>query len=299
MQIAFVGLGTMGMPMARNIVRGGFAVRGFDSRAQARDAFVAAGGTAAATGGASVADADVVVTMLPDDAVVREVLDGPEGLVAASRPGTIFVEMSTTSPATKQAMGAVAAARGCTLLDCPVGRTADHAVAGTLTIMAAGDAAAIERVRPMLMTMGEHLFVCGPVGAASAMKVINNALAATISGASLEALIAGSKAGLELETMFAIFRTTAAWNAALAGGLPKKALKRDYAPGFMAKLAYKDVGLAVGFAETLGTEARFARTALSLLSDALADGFGADDSPGSMLRTLESRSGTVLPTIKG
>ncbi|WP_137176561.1 NAD(P)-dependent oxidoreductase [Roseomonas sp. AR75] len=298
MQIGFVGLGTMGLPMARNLLRAGHAVRGFDTNPAARAAFAEAGGAPAESAAASARGAEAVVTMLPDDAIVRGVLAGEGGLLAAMAPGSVLVEMSTTGPATKQAMAQAAAAGGITLLDCPVGRTVDHAVAGTLAIMAAGDTAAIERMRPLFDAMGEHVFVCGPVGAASAMKLINNALAAAVNAATIEALVAGNKAGLSLETMFAVFRTTAAWSNALAANLPKKALKRDFKPGFMARLAHKDLGLAIGFAEEVGAEARFARAAHAVLAEALQDGYGAEDSAGSMLRAVERRSGVELPLME-
>jgi len=297
MRIGFVGLGTMGLPMARNLLRAGLVVRGFDMSAAARAALVESGGEAAASAAECAAGADAVVTMLPDDAVVKAVLVGA-GVLAAMRPGAILVEMSTTGPATKQAMAAEAARHGVVLLDCPVGRTADHAVKGTLAIMAAGDAAAIERMQPLFSAMGEHVFNCGPVGAASAMKLINNALAAAINAATIEALVAGNKAGLTLETMFSVSRTTAAWSDALAANLPNKPLKRDFKPGFMAKLAHKDLGLAVGFAEEVGAEARFAKAAHAVLSEALQDGYGAEDSAGSMLRAVERRSGVALPRME-
>ncbi len=296
MRVGFVGLGTMGLPMARNLLRAGLAVRGYDTSEAARAALAESGGDVATSAADCAAGAEAVVTMLPDDAVVRDVLVGA-GVLAAMRPGAVLVEMSTTGPATKQAMAAEAAQHGVVLLDCPVGRTADHAVKGTLAIMAAGDGAAIERMQPLFSAMGEHVFNCGPVGAASAMKLINNALAAAINAATIEALVAGNKAGLTLETMFSVFRTTAAWSNALAANLPNKALKRDFRPGFMAKLAHKDLGLAVGFAEAIGAEARFAKAAHALLGEALQDGHGAEDSAGSMLRAVERRSGVELPTM--
>jgi 3-hydroxyisobutyrate dehydrogenase-like beta-hydroxyacid dehydrogenase len=142
--------------------------------------------------------------------------------------------------------------------------------------------------------MGNELHVCGDVGAGSALKLINNALVAAVNAASIEALIAGRKANLDLATMFSVFKTTMAWNNALAIGLPRKALKRDFRPGFMTRLAHKDVGLALGMADDLGVPMDLSRAAYALLGQAIDDGFGADDTPGSMLRVCEARGGVEL-----
>ena len=142
--------------------------------------------------------------------------------------------------------------------------------------------------------MGSEVHVCGEVGAASAMKLINNALVACINAASIEALVAGSKAGLSVEAMMGVLKTTMAWNNSLAIALPRKALKGDFSPGFMARLAHKDVALALEMARELDAPMRQGQAAFALLGQALADGYGADDTAGSMLRACEARAGVHL-----
>lgn len=293
-RILFVGLGTMGLPMARNLVRAGFDVAGYDVNPDGIAAFVAAGGQASGDPLAAARACDVVVTMLPDDRAVTAVLAGRSGLVANLRQGALAIEMSTTAPRTKKALQAEASARGVDFIECPVGKTVEHAIAGTLSLMAGGDPAQIERARPILGAMGDEVHVCGEVGAASAMKLINNALVACINAASIEALVAGSKANLSVETMMSVLRTTLAWNNALAKALPGKALKGDFRPGFMTRLAHKDVGLALEMARDLDVPMRQGEAAFALLGQALDDGYGADDTPGSMLRACEARGGVHL-----
>jgi 4-hydroxybutyrate dehydrogenase/sulfolactaldehyde 3-reductase len=292
--ILFVGLGTMGLPMATNLVKAGFDVVGHDRNPAAVSSLVAAGGRASIGLAAALREADVVVTMLPDDAIVDQVLGGEDGVVAQARPGALLIEMSTTAPATKIAHASAAAARGIDFVEAPVGKTMDAAIAGTLTLMAGGDAAHIDRARPILAPMGNELHVCGAVGTASAMKLINNALVACINAASIEALVAGRKANLDLGLMLGVFKSTMAWNNALAVGLPRKALRRDFRPGFMTKLAHKDVGLALSMARALDVPMTQGEAAYAILEEALREGYGADDNPGSMLRVCESKGGVEL-----
>lgn len=284
-RVLFVGLGTMGLPMAANLVKAGFPVTGHDAATGAMERFQAMGGTVTADPRAAAKDADVVVTMLPDDRVVTSVLPP---LLSQMRPGTLAIEMSTTAPATKVALAEQAAARGVDFVESPVGKTMEAAIAGTLALMVAGTPAAIERARPVLAPMGNEVHVCGAMGAASAIKLINNALVACINAASIEALVAGRKANIDLETMMGVFKTTMAWNNALSTALPRKALKRDYKPGFMTRLAHKDVGLALAMAKDLEVPMTQAAAAYATLSEALDEGYGNDDTPGSVLRVIEA-----------
>ena len=292
--VLFVGLGTMGLSMAANLVRAGFAVSGVDRNPAALAKLVEAGGQRAAGAREAAASADAIVTMLPDDRIVTDVLGGNGGLIAAARRGALVIEMSTTAPSTKIALARLAQERGVDFIESPVGKTAEHAVSGTLTLMAGGPPEAIDRARPLLAALGNELHVCGNVGAGSAMKLVNNALAACINAASIEALIAGSKAGLSLDTMMNVMKSTMAWNNALATGLPRKALRRDFEPGFMTRLAHKDVGLALQMARELEVRMSQVEGAYALLGEALARGFERDDTPGSMLRVREADGGVRL-----
>jgi 3-hydroxyisobutyrate dehydrogenase-like beta-hydroxyacid dehydrogenase len=198
--------------------------------------------------------------------------------------------MSTIDPATTRKVGAAIADRGAAMIDSPVGKTADAAVAGTLTLMVGGAAEVVERCRPVLDCMGTDFFHCGDLGAGQTMKLVNNLLATAVSEASIEALVAGTRSGLTLDTMMSVLRTTMAWNNALAIALPKRPLAGDFAPGFMMKLAHKDCRLALQMVEGLGVEAPVGRAAFASVEEAMRRGL-ADDDVGALLKLREEAVG--------
>jgi len=296
--VGFIGLGTMGAPMARNVLKKGHALTVFDVAPAAVSALVAAGARAAATP-AQVAEAsDVVITMLPDAPDVERVALGRDGLVQGLRAGVVYVDMSTIDPDTTRRVAAAVRAKGAAMIDSPVGKTADAAVAGTLTLMVGGDAADIARVRPVLDCMGTDFFHCGPVGAGQTIKLINNLLATCIAEATIEALVTGTKAGIALDTMLAVFRTTMAWSSQLAVAMPKRPLAGDFSPGFMMKLAHKDCRLALAMTEGLGVTAPVGRAALASLDQGLARGL-ADDDVGALLKLREQPVGVKVRLAAG
>ena len=271
MNVGFIGLGTMGAPMARNILTKGHSLIVFDvnaprcGRAGRRRARRPRPRRAR-----SPAASDVVITMLPDAPDVERVALGPDGIVEGIRPGAVYIDMSTIDPATTRKVGAAIAAKGAAMIDSPVGKTADAAVAGTLTLMVGGDAAdVVARCRPVLDCMGTDFFHCGELGAGQTMKLLNNLLAQAIGEASVEALVAGTKAGLTLDTMLSVLRTTMAWNNQLAIAMPKRSLVGDFKPGFMMKLAHKDCRLALQMVEALGVDAPVGHATLASLEEGI------------------------------
>jgi 3-hydroxyisobutyrate dehydrogenase-like beta-hydroxyacid dehydrogenase len=290
MNVGFIGLGTMGAPMARNVMKRGHALTVFDVVPAAVVSIVAAGARAGATPKDVAAASDIVITMLPDAPDVERVALGPEGVVAGIRAGAIYVDMSTIDPATTRKVGAAIADRGAAMIDSPVGKTADAAVAGTLTLMVGGAAEVVERCRPVLDCMGTDFFHCGDLGAGQTMKLVNNLLATAVSEASIEALVAGTRSGLTLDTMMSVLRTTMAWNNALAIALPKRPLAGDFTPGFMMKLAHKDCRLALQMVEGLGVEAPVGRAAFASVEEAMRRGL-ADDDVGALLKLREEAAG--------
>jgi 4-hydroxybutyrate dehydrogenase/sulfolactaldehyde 3-reductase len=291
--IGFLGLGTMGGPMARNILRNGFAVMGYDLSQAALDAHVAAGGTAARTVHELGRRCDIVITMLPDGPDVEKAVLGSGGLIEAMRAGSVLIDMSTIDPTVTRRIGTALSERGIDMIDSPVGKTADHAVAGTLTLMVGGNPAVVERVRPVLSCMGRDFFHCGGLGMGEALKLTNNFLAATILSATAEALVMGVKAGLSLDLMTEVMKTTMAWNNQLAVALPKKGLSGDFSPGFMVKLSEKDQRLALGMAKSLGVETPVGNAAYGALSQAASEGF-ADMDVTALLRLREEEAGVVV-----
>ena len=293
MNVGFIGLGTMGAPMARNVMKKGHALTVFDVVPATVVAMVAEGARAGATPKEVAATSDIVVTMLPDAPDVERVALGPEGVVAGIRAGAIYVDMSTIDPATTRKVGAAIAAKGAAMIDSPVGKTADAAVAGTLTLMVGGSADVVDRCRPLLDCMGTDFFHCGELGTGQTMKLVNNLLATAVSEASIEALVAGTRSGLTLDTMMSVLRTTMAWNNALAIALPKRPLAGDFAPGFMMKLAHKDCRLALQMVEGLGVQAPVGRAAFASVEEAMRRGL-QDDDVGALLKLREEAAGVEV-----
>jgi len=293
MIVGFIGLGTMGGPMARNLLKKGHQVVAFDVHPASVRALTEAGAKSAETPKAVAAQSEVVITMLPDAPDVERVALGKDGVVEGIRAGSVYVDMSTIDPSTTRKVGAAMAAKGVSMIDSPVGKTADHAVAGTLTLMVGGPVETIARVRPVLDCMGTDFFHCGELGAGQTMKLLNNLLAAAVGEASIEALVAGTKAGLSLETMMSVLKTTMAWNNQLAISMPKRSLVGDFKPGFMMKLAHKDCRLALKMVEELGVSAPVGRAVLDSLSEGIGKGL-QDHDVGALLKLREEPAGVTV-----
>jgi 4-hydroxybutyrate dehydrogenase/sulfolactaldehyde 3-reductase len=291
--VGFIGLGTMGAPMARNILKGGHSLTVFDLNRAACDALATAGAAVAATPKQVAAASEVVITMVPDAPDVEKIALGPNGILQGMRRGGVYIDMSTIDPATTQRVGKVFADAGVDMIDSPVGKTVEHAIAGTSTLMIGGDAAVIERVRPVLKTMGAELIHCGGLGMGQAMKLTNNLLATVLMAASAEALVAGAKAGLTLETMISVLKTTMAWNNQLAVAMHMRALKGDFDPGFMVKLAHKDCRLALAMDRDLGVDAPVGTATLKVLQEAIDKGLAGND-VGALLKLREDSAGVQV-----
>jgi len=293
----FIGLGTMGAPMARNLLAKGHELVVCDVVPQSVAALTAAGARAAATPREVAAAVDYVITMLPDSPDVERVALGPDGIVDGIGREAVYIDMSTIDPETTRRVGARMRARGAEMIDSPVGKTADAAVAGTLTLMVGGPADIIARCRPLLDCMGTDFFHCGPLGAGQTMKLLNNLLAQALGAASTEALVAGVKAGLTLDTMMSVLRTTMAWNNQLAIGMPKRPLVGDFVPGFMMKLAHKDCRLALQMVDALGVPAPVGRATLATLEEGIRHGL-KDMDVGSLLKLREEQAGVIVRLAK-
>lgn len=292
-RVGFVGLGIMGGPMAASILAKGHALTVHDVNAEAVSRLTQRGAASAASPAEVAAASDVVVTMLPDAPDVEKVALGPSGLIEGLRPGSVMVDMSTSAPETTRRIGAALAAKGVGMVDCPVGKTAEHAVTGTLTLMIGGADEHVERVLPVLQCMGTDLFRCGPLGNGHAMKATNNLLATALVALNAEILAAGVKAGLTLETMTSVMQKTMAWNNQLAIAFPIRPLKGDFQPGFMLKLAHKDCRIALGMIDAMGLEAPVGRAALAACQEGIDEGYASHD-VGVLLKLREEAAGVTV-----
>jgi 3-hydroxyisobutyrate dehydrogenase len=295
--IAVVGLGNMGGPMAANLVAAGHTVTGYDPVPDAADRGRAAGVTITASASDAVRAADVVITMLPSGAHVLDCYGGPGGrLVAAARPGTLFVDCSTIDVSSSRAAHELAGAAGHRSVDAPVSGGVVGATEATLTFMAGGDDQAVSDARPVLETMGRRVVACGGPGAGQAAKVCNNLVLGASMIAVSEAFVLGEALGLDHQAFFDVASTASGqcWalttNCPVPGPVPGSPANRDYRPGFSAGLMLKDLGLAMDAASEHAVDTVLAGTAARLYEAHVAqDGPGRDFS--AIIDDIRNRSG--------
>lgn len=275
--IAFIGLGTMGRPMALNLLRGGFALRAFDIVPDAVDSLAAAAATAAASPADAAAGADIIITMLPNSSHVEEAVFGPAGIAEGIAPDALYLDMSTIAPATTDSVAQRLGQRGIRMVDAPVGRQQQHAVEGKLLIMVGGDAADVERARPALERMGDTIIHCGPVGSGSRMKIVNNFMSITLNATTAEALTLAEGSGLDVELARKVMLGTVAGTGHMGTTYPAKVLRGDLTPGFMIDLAVKDLRLALELGQSLGLPLETGQTAAAAYDAAARAGHGRHD----------------------
>jgi 3-hydroxyisobutyrate dehydrogenase len=256
-RIGFIGVGTMGLPMAANLVKKGFAVTAFDLNTEAVKAAVAAGMTAAASAAEAVAAADIVVTMLPSSPHVESVYGGDGGVINAARKGTLCIDMSTVDPAASRRVAAAAAERGLRFVDAPVSGGTPRAIDGTLAIMVGASGADFQAALPALQAMGANVIHVGPVGSGEVAKLCNNLIAGVAAVAVSEAFRIAEGFGVDAKTVTEVIAKSSGntWVMEnmhpVPGLVARAASSNDYAPGFMTDLMCKDVGLAVDAARNL------------------------------------------------
>ena len=263
MQIAFIGLGNMGGPMAINLHKAGHSVRAFDLSQPACDKVAEAGVAIAATAHAAVQGAEVVVTMLPASQHVEGLFLGAGQLLAQLPKGTLVIDSSTIAAATSRKVAEAAQAQGVDFIDAPVSGGTGGAIAGTLTFMVGAEAAALERARPLLEKMGANIFHAGSVGAGQTAKICNNMLLGILMAGTSEAIALGVANGLDPKVLSEIMRRSSGGNWALEKYNPFPGVQENvpsskgYAGGFGTDLMLKDLGLAQENAATpLGGLAR-------------------------------------------
>lgn len=283
--VAFVGAGTMGLPMLRNLHRGGVKVRAFDARAAIVTTIAGEGIATATTLAAACAGADVVITMLPDTPDVRQVVLGDGGLAALLRPGTLVIDMSTIAAAAAIEVGAALAARGVAFVDAPVSGGVTGAVNGTLSIMTGGEDAAFARAEPLLGLMGKTVIHVGPVGMGQVFKACNQLMVASHIQAMCEAFALGRAHGADLDRLLAVLRQGAAGSWML-DNLAPKVLAKDASAGFRIDLQLKDLKLAGDAAFSKGVPLPGLALATALYLEARAHGEGANGNQ-ALFRTFD------------
>jgi 3-hydroxyisobutyrate dehydrogenase len=269
-RIGFIGLGNMGAPMARNLLRAGHELRVFDVFLDRTGRLVAEGATAAETPSGVTEGAEAIVTMLPAGREVRAVYGGQGGLIETAAPGTLLIDCSTIDVATAREVAALARENRLAMIDAPVSGGVGGAEAATLTFMVGGPEAEVERARPILAAMGKAVIRAGEAGAGQAAKICNNMILGISMIAVCEAFALAEKLGLDHQALFDIASKSSGqcWSLTsycpVPGPVPASPANRGYAPGFTAQMMLKDLDLAQEAARTTGAEAELGRHAAEL-----------------------------------
>lgn len=285
--VGFVGLGQQGGPMAANLLVAGVDLIVRDADPERERRFVATHGGRGCDGDpAALAAADILITMLPDGQVVRDALLGEDGIASRMRPGTIIVDTSSSDPYGTRELGEELAELGLVLVDSPV--TRPEAVGEDtrrITFMVASDDDnALDRVMPLLEAMAEQVFRAGRLGCGHAMKTLNNYVSAAGLAAALDAMVAGQRFGIDVETMLEVFNAGTARNFSTANTLIDEAMSRRYAAGFQLALMVKDLRIASSLFERVDFDAPISLLVRDQFAEALAQ---LDDQRADLSRSLE------------
>ncbi|WP_420342717.1 3-hydroxyisobutyrate dehydrogenase [Paenirhodobacter sp.] len=287
MKIGFIGLGNMGGPMAANLVKGGHQVAGFDLTAPMPE-----GVTKAATAAEAATDADVVLTMLPNGAILRAVA---AEVIPAMRKGAILCDCSTVDVDSARAVAELADAAGLGALDAPVSGGIGGASAGTLTFMVGGTDEAFARVLPLFDIMGQKAVHCGTAGAGQAAKICNNMILGVTMIATCEAFALADKLGLDRQKMYDVVSTSSGYSWSLnaycpAPGVgPKSPADNEYRPGFASELMLKDLRLSQQAAESADADTPMGQLATALYTSFVEAEGGKGRDFSAMLPRFEKR----------
>ncbi|NLU72727.1 2-hydroxy-3-oxopropionate reductase [Streptomyces sp. HNM0575] len=250
-KVAFIGLGIMGAPMARNLLRAGYDVTAFNPTTSKVEAFVADGGKGAASVAEAVREADVVITMVPASPEVEQVVLHEGGVLDHVRPGALLIDMSSITPQTSVDVATAAAGKGVQVLDAPVSGGEAGAVEGALSIMVGGEQETFDAAKPVLEALGKTIVLCGPHGSGQTVKAANQLVVAVNIEALAEAVVFLEKSGVDLAAALDVLGGGLAGSAVLAR---KKGavLSGDFRPGFKVDLHHKDMGIVTDAARDVG-----------------------------------------------
>jgi 3-hydroxyisobutyrate dehydrogenase-like beta-hydroxyacid dehydrogenase len=285
MQLGFIGLGKMGQPMTRRLLAAGHAVAVHNRSRGAVEALAREGATACTSPAEVAAQADIVLTCLTNTDAVEAVYLGANGLIAAARPGQLFIDHSTVGPETSRALARAAGARGAAFLDAPVSGGPAGAEAGTLTIMVGGEADAFARAQPVFAAYGQHIHHVGPVGAGATVKLVNQLLVTINLAGLVEGLALGVKGGVAPQTMVEVLRTGFAGSRMLDRNAPR-ILARDFQPATSIGLLAKDLRLIQEEARRLEVRLLLGAVTEALFHEARALGLAEEDM-AALVKPLE------------
>jgi 3-hydroxyisobutyrate dehydrogenase-like beta-hydroxyacid dehydrogenase len=283
--ISYLGLGTMGSGMASNLLKAGYQLTVWNRSAERCEPFARKGARVADTPADAVHDVDLVTYSLSNDRAVEEVVFGEKGILSGITEGQIAIDMSTVLPAMSLREGEAYAKRGVDFLDAPVFGSKQESADAKLWIMAAGNKAIFEKVKPVLEHLGQTVHYFGKNGNAAAMKLVGNLIVALEMEALAEGLVLAQKAGLDLNTVMEVVKV-ADFRSPLLVSNGQNILKRDFSTSFALKLMLKDAGLIKKFGESLESPIRALRVVEKNLASAVALGFGKENA-SALIKALE------------
>jgi 3-hydroxyisobutyrate dehydrogenase-like beta-hydroxyacid dehydrogenase len=292
-KLGFLGLGLMGYPMARNLLRAGHDVALWSHTAEkARKLAADEKGLCCDTPRQVAASADYVFLCVGDTAMAKQVILGEDGIIAGARPGTVVADASTISPSESRAIGRALAAKGVDFLDAPCTGSTPGAKAGTLTFMIGGDRAVFDRTKPILEPMGKRLYYCGGPGLGLQAKLTQNLILCNILMAFNEGMVLATKGGVEPNLMLEILDNSAAKSGLISYKAPF-VLRRDFGANFSTKWMHKDIGLMLESGKELSVPLLLTSLTQQLFQTAIAAGH-ADDDMCSTINMLEELTGVQV-----
>jgi 2-hydroxy-3-oxopropionate reductase len=275
MVIGFIGLGIMGRPMAKNLIKAGYKLVVYDKFAKFDD-LVSLGAEGAVSNKDAASRSDVIITMLPNSPHVKEAILGARGVAEGIRKGAVVVDMSSIAPAASQEVGAALKTKGVDFLDAPVSGGEPKAIDGTLAIMAGGDKAVFEKVKPILEKIGSSVVLVGDTGAGNVTKLANQIIVALNIAAVSEAFVLASKAGVEPQAVFDAIKSGLAGSTVMNAKVPM-ILDGNFKPGFRVELHIKDLQNALDTAHNLNVPIPLTASVMETLQAIKVDGHAASD----------------------
>jgi len=294
--IGFIGLGIMGRPMAKNLLKAGHQLVVYDVVRGSVDDVVASGAARGESSADIAAKSEIVITMLPDGPDVEAAVLGPAGVLDGARGGCILVDMSSISPMVSQKIGAACAGKGVGFLDAPVSGGEPKAIDGTLAIMVGGEAGVFEKVKPILAAMGSSVLLTGPVGAGNVTKLANQIMVACNIAAMGEALVLATRAGLDPEVVFNAVKGGLAGSTVLNAKAPM-VIGRNFKPGFRIRLHQKDLRNALLAGESMKVPLPLTSMVQQMLITLMNDGKG-DLDHSAIVNYIEQGAGVDVQKLQ-
>lgn len=288
-KIGFIGLGIMGKPMAKNLIKAGYQLVVYDLNQAAVEEVVAAGAAPGTSPMDVASQVEIVITMLPNSPHVKEVVLGENGVLAGAKPGLIIIDMSSIAPLASKEVAAKAAEHQVEMIDAPVSGGEPKAIDGTLSIMVGGKKEIFDRCKPILSKMGKSVVHCGEIGAGNTTKLANQVIVALNIAALSEALVLGTKAGVEPEVIFEAIRGGLAGSTVMEAKAPM-IFEGNFKPGFKIELHIKDLANALETGHEVGVPLPLTSQVMEIMQALKVDGKGQNDH-GGIIQFYEKLAG--------